>query len=120
MPARVLGINLSFEDNTSDSHYALSVEKSSVSSKIFAWWFKTAFGGTVPTLTVRLYDADTGGLLLTDDTATPTLGTFEKTTDGTTWASYNTTDRANDTTWIRYTPSSLADNIKVEAYISLA
>lgn len=120
MPARVLGINLSYEDNTSDSHYALSVEKSSVSSKIFAWWFKTAFGGTVPTLTVRLYDADTGGLLLTDDTATPTLGTFEKTTDGTNWVSYTTADRANDTTWIRYTPSSLADNIKVEAYISQA
>lgn len=120
MPARVLGINLSYEDNTSDSHYALSVEKSSVSSKIFAWWFKTAFGSTVPTLTVRLYDADTGGLLLTDDTATPTLGTFEKTTDGTSWAAYNDTDRANATTWIRYTPSSLADNIKVEAYISQA
>jgi len=117
-PARVLGLNLSYEDNTTDSHYSLSVEKSSVSSKIFAWWFDTAFGGTVPTLTVRLYDADTGGLLLTDDTATPTSGTFEKTTDGTTWTTYNDTDRANSTTWIRYTPSSLADNIKVEAYLT--
>lgn len=117
LPARILGINLSYEDTTSDSHYSLSVEKSSVSSKIFAWWFDTAFGGTVPTLTVRLYDADTGGLLLTDDTATPSFGTFEKTTDGTNWTSYNDTDRANSTTWIRYTPSSLADNIKVEAYI---
>ncbi len=89
-----------------------------MSSKIFAWWFDTAFGSTVPTLTVRLYDADTGGLLLTDDTATPSLGTFEKTTDGTNWVAYNDTDRVNSTTWIRYTPSSLADNIKVEAYLT--
>ncbi len=120
LPARILGLNLSYEDTTSDSHYALSVEKSSVSSKIFAWWFKTAFGTTVPTLYVRLYDADTGGLLLEDDSATPTLGTWEKTTDGSSWSSYDATDRANATTWIRYTPSSLADNIKVEAYISQA
>ena len=118
LPARVLGVNISYEDNTTDSHYSLSVEKSSVSSKIFAWWFDTAFGTTVPTLYVRLYDADTGGLLLEDDSATPTLGTWEKTTDGTTWTAYNTTDRANSTTWIRYTPTSLADNIKVEAYLT--
>lgn len=118
LPARILGLNISYEDNTTDSHYSLSVEKSSVSSKIFAWWFDTAFGSTVPTLTVRLYDADTGGLLLEDDSATPTLGTWEKTTDGTTWTAYNTTDRANSTTWIRYTPTSLADNIKVEAYLT--
>lgn len=118
IPARILGVNLSYEDNTTDSHYAVSLAKSSLASKIFAFWFKTAFGGTVPTLTIRLYDADTGGLLLTDDTATPTLGTFEKSTDGTNWTAYNDTDRANATTWIRYTPTSLADNIKVAAYLT--
>lgn len=118
LPARILGLNLSYEDNTTDSHYAFSADKSSASSKIFAWWFKTAFGGTVPTLTVRLYNAATGGLLLTDTTATSASGTFEKSTDGTTWGAYNTTDRANTTTYIRYSPTSLADNINVEAYIT--
>lgn len=120
LPSRVLGVNMAYEDNTGDSHYAFSADKSSASTKRFAWWFKTAFGGTVPTLTVRLYDATTGGLLLTDTTATSLLGTFEKSTDGTTWGAYNTTDRANTTTYIRYTPTSLADNINVEAYISQA
>lgn len=120
LPSRVLGINVSYEDNTSDSHYSLSVEKSSISSKIFAWWFNSAFGSTVPTLRVNLYNADTAGLLLTDTTTASANGTFEKTTDGTTWTAYNTTDRANGTTWIRYTPTSLADNIKVEAYIQQA
>lgn len=120
VPARVLGINLSYEDTSTDSHYAVSVAKSSLASKIFAFWFKTAFGGTVPTLQITLYDADTGGVLLTDDSATPTLGTWEKTTDGTSWTAYNTTDRANTTTWVRYTPTSLADNIKVQAYLTQA
>lgn len=120
LPARILGLNVSYEDNTTDSHYSIDVGKSSLASKIFAWWFNTAWGSTVPTLYVRLYDADTGGLLLEDDTATPTLGTFEKTTDGTSWVSYTTADRTNATTWIRYTPSSLADNIKVQAYLTQA
>lgn len=120
LPSRVLGINLSYEDTSTDSHYAVSVAKSSLASKQFAFWFKTAFGATVPTLQIQLYDADTGGLLLTDDSATPTAGTWEKTTDGTSWGAYNTTDRANATTWIRYTPTSLADNIKVQAYLTQA
>lgn len=120
LPSRILGLNLSYEDTATDSHYAVSVAKSNLASKIFAFWFKTAFGGTVPTLEINLYDADTGGLLLTDDSATPTAGTWEKTTDGTTWTAYNTTDRANATTWIRYTPTSLADNIKVQAYLTQA
>lgn len=118
LPARILGLNLSYEDNTTDSHYAFDGDRSSGASKVFAWWFKTAFGATVPTLTVRLYNAVTGGLLLTDDTATPTAGSFEKSTDGSAWTAYNTTDRANDTTYIRYTPTSLADSIAVEAYIT--
>ena len=117
LPARILGLNLSYEDNTTDSHYSLSVEKSSVTSKIIAWYFDNAFGGTVPTLQVNLYDANTGGLLLTDDTVAAANGVWEKTTDGTTWAAYDDTDRANDTTWVRYTPTSLADDIKVEAYL---
>lgn len=118
IPARILGVNLSYEDNTTDSHYAFSLSKSSLVSKIFAWWFKSAFGDTVPQLTVRLYDADTGGLLLEDNTTDQANGTFEKTTDGTTWTSYNNTDRGNSDTWIRYTPSSLADDIKIQAYLT--
>lgn len=119
LPARILGLNLSYEDNTDDSHYEHSVGQSSLTNKRFAYFFKTAFGGTVPTLTIRLYDAVSGALLLTDDTATPTLGTFEKSTnDGGSWGAYDTSDKANDTTYIRYTPTSLADNIKVRSVIS--
>jgi len=119
LPARILGLNLSYEDNTSDSHFALSVAESSLASKQFSFWFATAFGGTVPTLYIRLYNAVTGGLLDEDDSVTQ-AGTWEKSTDGVTYAAYNSTDRANDTTYIRYTPASLADGIQVRAELTQA
>jgi len=122
IPARIYGVTVVYEDNTTDSHYQPSVAQSSISSKIFAWRFSTAFGGTVPTLRIRLYNAATGGILLDDVTnAEPedALGTFEKSTnDGGAWSSYDTTDKANETTYIRYTPTSLADNIKVRALLT--
>lgn len=119
LPARILGLNLSYEDNTSDSHFALSVAESSLASKQFAFWFATAFGGTVPKLYIRLYNAVTGGLLDTDDSVAQ-AGTWEKSTDGVTYGAYNSTDRANDTTYIRYTPAALADGIQVRAEITQA
>lgn len=119
IPNRVYNICCTYEDNTTDSHYQPSVAKSSAAGKVFAWRFSTAFGGTVPTLRLRLYNAVTGGLLLDDTTAAAASGTWEKSTDdGSAWGAYNTTDKGNETTYIRYTPSSLSDNIKVRALLT--
>ncbi|MBP6856613.1 MAG: hypothetical protein KBC42_03580 [Candidatus Pacebacteria bacterium] len=120
LPNRVYSICCTYEDNTTDSHYQPSVGQSSISSKIFAWRFSTAFGGTVPALKIRLYNAETGALLLTDTTdAGVPLGSFQKSTnDGAAWGSYDSTDKLNETTYIRYTPTSLADNIKVRALLT--
>jgi len=119
LPTRVLGINISYENNTTDSHFAFSREKSSVTAKQFGFRFKTAFGGTVPNLRISLFNDVTGGSLGTDTTASPTQGTWEKSTDGTSWGAYNSTDKTNETTYIRYTPTSIADNIIVAAYLTL-
>ena len=100
-----------------DSHYQPSMSKSDALNDRFAWRFAVAFGSTVPTLRVRLYNAVTGDLLL-DDYTTNSTGTWHKATDGTTWGAYNTTDKANETTYIRYTPASLYDNIKVRAVLT--
>lgn len=89
-------------------------------SKIFAWRFKTEFGGTVPELRISLYNDITGGSLGTDTTETETGGVFEKSTDGVTWGAYDSVDKGNDTTYIRYTPDSLADNVVVAAYLTQA
>lgn len=119
LPARILSTTVTYQDNTTDSHYQPSVANSSIASKIFAWRFSTAFGGTVPTLRVRLYDAVSGGTLVDDTTVASASGTWEKSTDGgSVWVAYNTTDKANDTTYIRYSPSALGDNIRVRALLT--
>lgn len=118
LPARIYALTCVYEDNSTDSHYQPSVAQSSAASKQFAWRFSTAFGSTVPTLRVRLYDAVTGGNLVDDTSVAPT-GTWEKSTNGgVTWAAYDTNDKTNETTYIRYTPASLGDNVKVRALLT--
>jgi len=118
VPRRVYAVGVTYEDNTSLSNYLPSADLSSKTTKTFAWKFKTAFGSTVPTLRIMLYNAVTGFLLDDDDSITQS-GTWEKTTDGTTWGAYNTTDKGNETTFIRFTPNSIPDNLQVRAVITL-
>ena len=119
IPARILNLSVSYEDNSTDSHYQPSIGLSDKLNKRFAWRFSTAFGSTVPTLRVRLYDAVSNNLLVDDNTATPT-GTFEKSTDlGSNWVAWTNADKTNENTYIRYTPASLGDNIKVKALLTL-
>ena len=119
IPARLYGLTVTWDDNSTDSHYQPSTANSSISAKRFAWRFSTAFGGTVPQLKITLYDATTGSSLLTDDTVSAASGTWEKSTnDGSSWSAYNTSDKANETTYIRYTPTSIADNTKVRAVLT--
>ena len=119
LPARVYAITAVYEDAYTDSHFQPSVKWSDASTKKFAWRLSSAFGGTVPTLRIRLYDAVSGSGPLVDDTTVANAGTWEKSTDdGATWGSYTTADKTNETTYVRYTPSSLADNIKVRALLT--
>lgn len=118
LPARLLSVSCVYEDLSTDSHFEPSVGNSSPTNKQFAWRFSTAFGSTVPTLRVRLYNAISGGLLIDDTTASPS-GTFEKSTDGgSNWSAWNTTDKGNDTTYLKYTPAALGDNIRVRALLT--
>ncbi len=119
IPARIHAVGVIYEDLGTDSHYQPSVAQSSVATKDFTWRFSTAFGSTVPTLRIRLYNAVTNGLLLDDTTTASASGTWTKSTnDGSSYGAYDTTDKGNDTTYIRYTPTTLADNIKVRALLT--
>jgi hypothetical protein len=119
IPARVTNTAVLYNSIDTDSHWQSSVGKSDVNTPRFAWRFATAYGGTVPNLRIRLYDAVTGGLLIDDNTSAPT-GTFEKSTNsGSTWTAYNTTDKGNETTYIRYTPASIGSGINVRPLLSL-
>jgi hypothetical protein len=121
IPARIMGLTVVYDDavTTTDSHYQPSVGLSNATNKQFVWRFSVAFGGTVPTLRVRLYDAVTNDLLVDDYTTSTNSGTWAKSTNsGGAWGAYNTTDKANETTYIRYTPATLGDNIKVRAVLT--
>lgn len=116
---QVLGFLVAYEDATTDSHYQPSADFSDASNKRFAWRFGTAFGSDVPTLRIRISDATTGGLLIDDTTTASASGAWDKSTnDGASWSAYNTTDKTNDITYIRYTPSSLAAGIKLSALLT--
>lgn len=118
IPNRIFNICCTYEDNTTDSHYQPSVANSSIASKIFAWRFSTAFGSTVPTLRIELFNAVTGGTLLTDTTTASANGVWQKSTNGgSAWGDYDDIDKGNETTYISYTPTTLGDNIKVRALL---
>jgi hypothetical protein len=120
IPSRIMSLTVIYDYtlNTTDSHYQPSIGLSSATAKQFVWRFSVAFGSTVPTLRVRLYNAVTNDLLL-DDYTTSSTGTWEKSTNnGSSWGAYDTSDKNNDTTYIRYTPASLGDNIKVRAILT--
>lgn len=104
----------------SDEHFQFSQKHSSLADKEFAFRYSRAFGGTVPTLYVRIYDAVTGDLLVDDDSVSQ-VGTWEKSTnDGSSWTAFNTSDRANETTYFRFTPASIADDVDAMPTVRLS
>lgn len=119
LPSRITSLVLIYDDISTDSHYQFSVGLSDKVNKQFSWRHSTAFGASVPPIHIRIYDAVTNGLLVDDNTSTPT-GTFERSTDnGLNWVPWTNADKANENTYVRYTPASLADNIKVAAVLTL-
>ena len=61
----------------------------------------------MPTLKVELFNAATGSSIVSDVTPPGESGTWEKSIDGgSSWTGYNTTDKTNEITYIRYTPAS--------------
>jgi hypothetical protein len=118
IPPRLLGFNVIYKEIDNDYHYQPSIGKTDAANKRFAWRFSTAFGTTVPTLRVRLYENVTNNLLVDDNTSSPS-GTFEKSTDGgSIWSSYDSTDKTNETTYIRYKPAYISDTVDVRPILT--
>jgi hypothetical protein len=115
---KMYNLSVIYEDDSTDSHYEPSIKNSDATSKIFAWRFSKAFGTTVPTLIVRIYDDVTDAIIAADTTASPSAGTFQKSTDdGGSWSSYDDTDKTNDITYIRYTVTGTVNGVKARAVL---
>ena len=118
IPPRLLGFNVIYREIDNDYHFQPSIGKTSATNKRFTWRFSSGFGTTVPTLRVRLYENVTNNLLVDDNTSSPS-GTFEKSTDGgSIWSVYNSNDKTNETTYIRYKPAYLSDTVKVRPILT--
>jgi hypothetical protein len=119
LPPQVFSIACVYEDGSQDSHYQPSLTKSSASSRIFAWKQVSSWGGTIPNLQIRLYNADTGFLVLDDNVTSSASGTFQYSTDGTTWNSWSSSaDTVGN--YIRYTANSLPSSITIRALLTQA
>ena len=118
LPSRLCTVAILYNDLGTLTNYQFSVNQSSAASKQFAYRFSTAFGATVPNLRIRLYDAVAGTLLVDDNTASP-VGTFlGSTNSGATYSAWTNADKTNETTYLMYTPASLADNINVRPLLT--
>jgi hypothetical protein len=119
VPTRIYSIVAIYEDSSQDSHYQPSLTKSSASSRIFAWKQVTAWGTNIPNLQIRLYNADTGFLVLDDTVNVSGSGTWQYSTNGSTWNSWSASaDTVGN--YIRYTATSLPNNITVKALLTQA
>ena len=117
IPARILNAGVLYDDIATDSHYLVS-DKSDPTTKRFVWWFASAFNSAVPNLRVRIYDATAGSVLVDDNTSAPT-GVWERSVNGVAWSAWNNTDRGNSTTYLRYTPASISDNVTVTPVLTV-
>lgn len=118
IPARIMGLTMTYEDNTTDSHYEPSVGNSSVTNRIFAYRQGTSWGSNIPDLRIRLYNAVTGVLVLDDSVLASAYGAFEYSTDGgSNWLAWNASaDSVSN--YIRYTATSLPNGVRIRALLT--
>lgn len=120
VPSKFYGICVVYEDDSSVANYIPSVSNSSSTNRIFAWRLNEAFVTSVPNLDITLKNADTNSVVLSDDITNQSSGTFEYSTDGTAWSAWNATAANVVNRYIRYTATTLPDNISIYASLTLA
>lgn len=117
IPKKVYSLCCTYEDGSQDSHYEPSLTYSSAQNRVFAWRQITAWGSNIPNLRLRLYNIANGFSVLDDDITSSASGTWEYSTNGTVW---NTWNAAQDVigNYIRYTATTLPNNITVRALLT--
>lgn len=117
IPTRIYSICVVYEDGSQDYHYEPSLTYSSATNRVFAWRQAQAWGENIPNLRIRLFNVANGLLIHDDDVTNSDYGTWEYSTDGTTWNSWLATQDVIDN-YIRYTATTLPNNITVRALLT--
>lgn len=117
LPGRIYSVCCVYEDGSQDYHYEPSLTYSSAQNRIFAWRQAQSWGSNIPNLRIRLFNVSSGATIHDDDITTSAFGTWQYSTNGTVW---NTWSAAQDVVgnYIRYTATSLPNNITVRALLT--
>jgi hypothetical protein len=119
IPARLLNWGVIYNDNGMSDHWQGSTNVGTdITNKRFGFRHAAAYGSTVPRLKCELFDAESGVSLGSDDSVTQAWAWSKSTNGGGAWGAYDSTDRANATTYVRVTPTGLADNIRVRGVLT--
>ena len=108
----VYSLDFCYEDGTTEEHYFPSKEKTSVSSRMFVFRQCQKWSSAIPSLRIRIYNDDTGFLVLDDTVSASNYGDWAYSTDGYSWSAWNSSADAIGN-WIRYT----ADNLPADTTI---
>lgn len=118
LPARVANLGVVYDDTNTDEHWQFSSNVGTdIANKRFGFRHAGAYGSSVPRLKIELFDAESGSSLGSDDSTTQAWTWERSTNNGGAWSAWSSSDRSNADTYIRVTPTSLADNIKVRAVL---
>jgi hypothetical protein len=112
LPNRIYGFSLIYEDDRTDSHYAPSISKSNLATRTFAWRQEQLWYGNIPDLKIRLYNSTNSSMVFYDTVTTSASGTWEYSTDGTTWLTWNSSADAIGN-YIRYVADFIPVGIKL-------
>lgn len=77
IPNKINSIQVIYENDSQDSHYQPSLTFSSTANRQFAWKQVVAWGSAIPTMRIRLFDADLGTTLLDDNSFSGSYGVWQ-------------------------------------------
>jgi hypothetical protein len=120
IPARIINIAVTFEDNGTDSHYEPSVLRSSLTGNTFAYRQSILWSSAIPNLRIRLYNTADNSLILNDTVLLSASGTWEySSNNGATWNAWlSSADAVGN--YIRYVANTLPSNTRIRALITQA
>jgi hypothetical protein len=115
----VYGVTLVYENDSQISQYVPSLSLTDVTNKRFVWRQAQLFLTTnIPTLNIKLYNSETGNLLIEDTTTSQSQGVFQYSANsGSTWNTWDNTQNVLNN-YIRYTANSLPANTLINAVIT--
>ncbi|WP_066836457.1 hypothetical protein [Rufibacter ruber] len=118
IPAQIKELTVTYEDQNTDSHLQPSTKYSSLVNSQIAYRLDEAFDTSVPDLTIKLYNVQTNIVILSDTVAQSGFGTWQYSTNGTTWLPFNAAAANVAGSYIRYTANGLPAGVKIKAIVN--